>query len=168
MNFNQDRPSFCGTLGQAACAEWTGAEWQFGGVPTCLNACIRCSGPLVKGNGRGSCNCSKLQQVSVCAHMGSDAAPPLRVDAILTMEGQHSSRLSRASQRRSGYFSGCMREVGRSGGIKEAGCLPGSPWEFYDMTAVRVEKNNLAQHSEVVKNMAAKWMDWAGRCNLRV
>ena len=36
------------------------------------------------------------------------------------------------------------------------------------MTAVRVEKNNLAQHSEVVKNMAAKWMDWAGRCNLRV
>ncbi len=61
-----------------------------------------------------------------------------------------------------------MREVGRSGGIKEAGCLPGNPWEFYDMTAVRVEKNNLAQHSEVVKNMAAKWMDWAGRCNLRV
>ena len=37
------------------------------------------------------------------------------------------------------------------------------------MTAVRVEKNNLeAQHSEVVKNMAAKWMDCAGRCNLRV
>jgi len=43
--------------------------------------------------------------------------------------------------------------------------LHAKPWELYDMSADRVEMNDLAtRHPEVVKSLAAKWETWAKRC----
>jgi arylsulfatase A-like enzyme len=41
------------------------------------------------------------------------------------------------------------------------------PWELYDMEQDRTEMHNLAsQHPEMVKNMSAKYAEWAARCGV--
>ena len=54
----------------------------------------------------------------------------------------------------------------RSGAWKIVSTYPGA-WELYDMTADRVERNNVAaQHPDVVASLAAAWDAWAKRANV--
>jgi arylsulfatase len=51
----------------------------------------------------------------------------------------------------------------RSGNWKLV-ALKGAPWELYDLATDRVELHDLAsQHPELVRTMAKKWDEWAGR-----
>ncbi len=54
----------------------------------------------------------------------------------------------------------------RSGKWKLVSTYP-DDWELYDMTADRVERNNLAaQHPEIVRALSDEWNTWAKRANV--
>ena len=54
----------------------------------------------------------------------------------------------------------------RSGNWKIVSTYPGA-WELYDMTADRVERNNVAaQHPDIVSRLGAEWDAWAKRANV--
>ena len=54
----------------------------------------------------------------------------------------------------------------RSGNWKIVSTYPGE-WELYDMTADRVERNNVAaRHPDIVTRLGAAWETWAKRANV--